>query len=120
MNQSQVIYETNHAQSQLQDVTSGGAGVTTVAPLTTKASRKISELRQPQVTTKVRRKSSSRNELAALAGQQRTHQPTALVSPNQHFQWRENPMVEMRPLIGKEQLRQSKLVTTGTSAMDRD
>ena len=29
-------------------------------------------------------------------------------------------MVEMRPLIGKEQLRQSKLVTQGTSAMDRD
>ena len=47
MNQSQVIYETNHAQSQLQDVVGGSGGVTTNAPLTTKASRKISELRQP-------------------------------------------------------------------------
>lgn len=29
-------------------------------------------------------------------------------------------MVEMRPLIGKEQLKQSSLVNQGTGAMDRE
>ena len=90
----------------------------TAPPLTTKASRKISELRQPHVTTNVRKQSQSRNDL-----NQRTH-PHTLNSPSQrdielNF-WRDNPMFEMRPLIGKEQLRQSKLVTQGTGAMDRD
>ena len=46
--------------------------------------------------------------------------PSSVASIDHQLFNRENPIVEMRPLIGKEQLRNNNMVTQGTGALDRD